>query len=254
MIFVKDYAAVNNSGLISYIQPVRLTQMQYLGGIIVNIDVDQISEYTSATGDEIFLTVDDRDNVIFSSVEPYRMKKRTELSVLDEYDADGASSQMIEGDGRKLIVSTVDSDVFNWKYIAIVPTAKYQTYRNGLGTFAVRLSVLIVIVSVVSAILIALYSYSPIRHILSLVKDPEQYNPDTSAGFKKDETQVIISNIVHNFYSNHELQEDLSQYLEITNKAQVTALQAQISPHFLYNTLESIRWQAIALSVDDLLI
>ena len=237
--------------LISYIQPVRLTQMQYLGGIIVNIDVDQISEYTSATGDEIFLTVDDRDNVIFSSAEPYRMKKRTELSVLDEYDSDGASSQMIEGDGKKLIVSTVDSDVFNWKYIAIVPTAKYQTYRNGLGTFAVRLSVLIVIVSVVSAILIALYSYSPIRHILSLVKDPEQYNPDTSAGLKKDETQVIISNIVRNFYSNHELQEDLSQYLEITNKAQVTALQAQISPHFLYNTLESIRWQAIALSKGD---
>jgi two-component system sensor histidine kinase YesM len=119
--------------LISYIQPVRLTQMQYLGGIIVNIDVDQISEYTSATGDEIFLTVDDRDNVIFSSAEPYRMKKRTELSVLDEYDSDGASSQMIEGDGKKLIVSTVDSDVFNWKYIAIVSNSKIPDISKRAG-------------------------------------------------------------------------------------------------------------------------
>ena len=43
----------------------------------------------------------------------------------------------------------------------------------------------------------------------------------------------------------------MKEYTDIIDKAQLTALQAQISPHFLYNTLENIRWRAMELSHGD---
>jgi two-component system sensor histidine kinase YesM len=47
------------------------------------------------------------------------------------------------------------------------------------------------------------------------------------------------------------MQAEMKSYTDIINKAQLTALQAQISPHFLYNTLENIRWRAMEICKGD---
>ena len=43
----------------------------------------------------------------------------------------------------------------------------------------------------------------------------------------------------------------MKHYTDLIDKAQLTALQAQVSPHFLYNTLENIRWRAMELGHGD---
>lgn len=236
--------------LISYLQPVRLTQMQFLGGIIINIDANKISQYSTGSSESFFI-IDARDNVIFSSDESYQLEKWSQLPYALEYDEKGEETQIIQVEGEDLILSVASSDKFNWKYAALVPLEKYQYYRLEMRGFLGVFLVFIVILSVAGALLTSVYSYNPVRNIISLVKDPAAYAPRMTGGFRKDETQEIIQNIVHNFYSNNELQEDLKEYLAITNRAQIAALQAQISPHFLYNTLENIRWQAIALGNGD---
>ncbi len=236
--------------LVTYLLPVRLTQTQFLGGIIVNIDVNKMSEY-SGEGDEVFLAYDGRGDILFSSDEQYLMQKWSRLPFTEQYDENGPETQNVKVDGESMILSVRKSEEFGWRYAALSPISKYQSYRQDMVNFAGKLIGLVVILSLLGAVITSIYSYNPVRNIVSLAKNPSAYDPDTAGAFRKDETNEIMENIIRNFYSNNELRKDLKEYLDITNKAQIAALQAQISPHFLYNTLENIRWQAIALGNGD---
>lgn len=248
---------VNKPGFpyfLSYIQPIRLTQMQFLGGIIVNIDIDKMDDQMAVDSSEELLIVDDRDNVIFANRQENLMKKWTELpfSQLLEKEADTGSQSVKTEDGEQIFTVLHSSD-FKWRYVSVVPMRKYQEYQREFGSFYMLTIVLILILSVIAAVLISVYTYNPVKNILNLLKNPDVYEPVGPAeqGFKQDEIQEITGNIVRNFYSNRQMQKELEDYLNLVNKAQLAALQAQISPHFLYNTLENLRWRAIAICKGD---
>lgn len=243
--------------LISYIQPVRLTQMQFLGGIIVNIDVEKLDELVNPSASdnhEKLLIVDDRDNIIFSSDYSQIMKKVTKLDFHKALeDTADTGYQIVHDDGQDFVVTKVHSENFKWCYISMVPLSTYQEYQDGFHDFYIILVLFIFLISGIGAVIISLYSYTPVKSILSLLKNPDLYESNFSAenGLRKDETHEIALNIIRNLYSNQQMQDELGNYLNIIHKAQITALQAQISPHFLYNTLENIRWRAIDVCKGD---
>ena len=61
--------------LITYIQPVRLSQMHFLGGIIVNVDVERLGEFAVAETDETIMIVDRRNHILFTTNENYKKEK-----------------------------------------------------------------------------------------------------------------------------------------------------------------------------------
>ena len=248
---------VNKPGFpyfLSYIQPIRLTQMQFLGGIIVNIDIDKLDDQMAVDSSEELLIVDDRDNVIFANRQENLMKKWTELPLAQLVDKEtDTGSQSVKAEDGEQIFTVLHSSDFKWRYVSVVPMRKYQEYQREFGSFYVLTIMLILILSVIAAVLISVYTYNPVKNILNLLKNPDIYEPVGSAkqGFKQDEIQEITGNIVRNFYSNRQMQKELEDYLNLVNKAQLAALQAQISPHFLFNTLENLRWRAIAICKGD---
>lgn len=243
--------------LISYIQPIRLTQMQFLGGIIVNINVEKLDRLVDTNADNIqqnLLIVDDRDNILFSTNNDDITKKISQLDfykALDESNQEGYS--IVSNKEQDFIVTTVDSDIFKWRYISISSISTYKEYQDDFHDFYIMLVFFIFLISGISGVIMSLYSYTPVKSILSLLKNPDLYNTTFTkeSGFRKDETHEIALNIIRNLYSNQQMQKELDRYLNIISKAQVTALQAQISPHFLYNTLENIRWRAIDVCQGD---
>jgi two-component system, sensor histidine kinase YesM len=247
----------NYQYLISYIQPIRLTQMQFLGGIIVNIDVSKLDELVISSGDETkenFFIVDERDNIIFSSNQKYLMKKVNKLNFYNDIDFKYQDGFQIINDGEQdTIVTVASSDNFKWKYISTMPLSAYKEYRNSFRSFYVLLLITIILVSICAAFIISLYCYMPVKNILNLLKNPDLYveSLQGETDLEKDETQEIVLNIIRNLYSNKKMRDELKNYTDVINKAHVTALQAQISPHFLYNTLENIRWKAIAICKGD---
>lgn len=239
--------------LLSYIQPIRLTQMQFLGGIIVNIDVDKLDEQFGTESEQTLLIVDDRENVIFSNVEEFRMRKWRDLDYSFVSVTAGNNTEVVKFEDVEYMRSSMDSQDFNWRYVSIVPMEIYRQYQSSYGAFFMKMSLLIVFLSVVASVGISAYSYAPVRNILNLLKNPDIY--DEKQGFEQDfkqnEVHEITGNIVRNFYSNKQMQKELENYLHVVNHAQLTALQAQISPHFLYNTLENIRWRAMDICKGD---
>ncbi len=242
--------------VLSYIQPMRLTQMQFLGGIIINLDIDKLNELFISNREEYnenLIIMDNRDNVIFSSQSSDLLKKMKDLDFYSMIDMDHDGYQIIDSPEGSQIVSISSSGIFEWKYISTVSLETYLMEAHNTKGFYIILISFIMIISLIASVVIAIYCYMPVRKILYLLKNPNIGNDmyDAEIGFKNDEAHEIGLNIIRNLYSNQQMKKEMDNYVEIINKAQVTALQAQISPHFLYNTLENIRWRAIAVSNGD---
>ena len=58
----------------------------------------------------------------------------------------------------------------------------------------------------------------------------------------------ILDSIRKMSLKNEQITEELSQRVALLKQAQAVALQSQINPHFLHNTLDSISWTAIRLT------
>lgn len=243
--------------LISYIQPLRLTQMQFLGGIIVNIDIDKMEELVVSNikdSSENLMIVDNRNNILFSSQQMYLRKKWNKVEFYKDIDFKTVGGYVVVNDGEQdILIAVSSSDKFDWYYISAIPMSAYEEYRESILYFYITLCILGVVLSVVGAFCISVYCYKPVQKILELVKNPDMYHADfqEDTGFGEDETREITRNIIRNLYSNRRMQEEMKHYTDLIDKAQLTALQAQVSPHFLYNTLENIRWRAMELGHGD---
>ena len=246
--------------LISYMQPIRLSQMQFLGGIIVNIDVEKLEDVVTTNADGMIdnlLIVDNRNNIIFSTDHDLLMKKINKVNFYRDINMKGSDGYTIMNDGKTdQLVTMVSSSNNSWKYISAIPLSDYKEYNDRMKGFYIRLFVFSGMAAIVASVFLSLHSYDPVKEILSLVKDPnlQSGNKEWGKDLRKDEKKEIAFNIVHNLYSNEQLQKEIKAYVQMVDKAQVTALQAQINPHFLYNTLENIRWMAMDMYKGDNLV
>ncbi|WJH33658.1 histidine kinase [Paenibacillus sp. CC-CFT747] len=63
-----------------------------------------------------------------------------------------------------------------------------------------------------------------------------------------NEIKYIAATIQDSSEQKKEMEEELRRRYEMMSKAQAIALQAQINPHMLYNTLEAVNWKVMRLT------
>ena len=94
------------------------------------------------------------------------------------------------------------------------------------------------ILVILLALLYSVRLVRPIHTIQMVLKSPLDWKNEKRRHSR--EVQEIAEEIVQNLQFNSQLQDELSQRLELLNRTQMLALQAQINPHFLFNTLNMI--------------
>jgi two-component system sensor histidine kinase YesM len=109
----------------------------------------------------------------------------------------------------------------------------YNFYST-LITFLPWLALFALIIVIWLAMLIT----HPVYTITEFLENPQSRVPDNISA---PETQKIIRQIINYVESNQMLSRELQQQMERQNKATFWALQTQINPHFLLNTLNIIR-------------
>ncbi|SDD90347.1 Histidine kinase-, DNA gyrase B-, and HSP90-like ATPase [Paenibacillus sp. UNCCL117] len=163
---------------------------------------------------------------------------------------------LIKKNGKDtFLVSYVESKVYDWKYVSILPTVTLL----GKLEFMKKMNLLILALSLVIGLLLALrYTVKTYRPIQMMVRIIRHHNEGKEIGSfrvnENDEYGFITLNIIRSFLAKNDAMRQLTESMLLQREAELHALQSQINPHFLYNILETINWEAMNLLGRDNLI
>ena len=244
------FILLNNSNSVYVCQPIWSPKGQRVGLLVLEVAFQQIrglmeSQATDQQG--IFFVMDASGQIIYSSSQNFFKLDRQAIA---EYESDitnvtSGQSQLVTGHSKR-VVSVMESDHKSWKYAYVTEIPDYQEEMSVNRTFLISSITVGVLTSLIVAYLITYFAYRPIRKIVGVIQNPQLHWNEREATKKSNEMLFITSNILADSDPDSDISEQLDDRIRSLRQAQFRALQFQIDPHFLYNTLETIKWNAVA--------
>ncbi|MFS0726218.1 cache domain-containing sensor histidine kinase [Paenibacillus sp. 1P07SE] len=170
------------------------------------------------------------------------------------------------GEERAMVVSRT-SEYSGWSLAVSVPLAELRAPISSIRTTTITVGLVTLVLGSVIAIRFGRSIVRPIRHLKDGMRETEKGNWTHIEGpSRQDEIGGLVhsynlmvgrlSEMIERVYDaeleNQKTQLRLQATLLERQRAEYQALQLQINPHFLYNTLETINCYAIVQDVGDI--
>jgi two-component system sensor histidine kinase YesM len=146
-------------------------------------------------------------------------------------------------DSRHLIV-TAEDPTLGWKLLNMTPKPVTQVEKEAVRRYFIIVTFTMVLIALVLATLLSRSVSKPIRRIVHEMKRVERgdLSTDPKAMKSYDEINYLHSHFIRMVGQINNLIERVRLATASEKNAQIHALQSQVNPHFLYNTLDMIYW------------
>ncbi|MDF2514505.1 MAG: hypothetical protein K0S04_4371 [Herbinix sp.] len=176
-----------------------------------------------------------------------------EVMIIDENNIIiSASNEELVGStfsGDKMLSVSISKAISNTNLTIVNHISMQTLLKSAIIQFAITLftAVLFAVLAFTFAILFTKSITGPINRLMEEMKKPEVEKFVEDDG--DDEYHTVIEgfnnmsrNLVDALQNQYEIKLQETKLRELRKEAELSALQQQINPHFLYNTLESIYW------------
>ncbi len=224
------------------------------GVLVVQIDCAKLSEYLNSLSlynNQLICFFDAEGTVLFENQDMDINQLSKYLSSNADTDKD-YTMQSIRYQGEKQILSVFPaSDKISWTCLSLIPSK--ELYHESFRMMLLYLFVIVaaLLLSIVLAILSAHKDYSRLERILDTLNnvDKEPLSSSLSTLNRSyDPYGYIIQNILEMFIEQKYLRLQVSEEKYKIKLMEMQVLQQQINPHFLFNTLHTIYWEALGMT------
>lgn len=232
--------------LLTILNPISIGKDNNVGAVIINIDIEKLGEYIGSGQyrnkdySPMLLIFDNTMEELIYSDEYRMLKDRTildELAFMKEWEAD--FSKVCTLWNRNYVVSGLSSQQDGLRYLYLTSMHQFELQNKETNLLLKGVAVLIGIVCMILASLLAIWVYKPVQHTIRVLKDVSMLT-EWDSKERVDEIEAIQRSILSAKKEQENLNEQIQERIICLHNAQICALQTQINPHFLYNTLESI--------------
>lgn len=217
-------------------QAVLLIEMAYQG-------IEEVlDEVTLGNGGYIYL-MDSKGEIIwhpkFELIASGRVKENNLVAA--GYD-DGSREEVFNGTRQTVVTKTVGYT--GWKLVGVIKGTGISLNMLKTRLFIVFVILLIIFIVIIINSYISFRVTNPIRELEKSVKALEEGNLDADIYMGGSyEVQHLGKSVQDMKFRIKGLMQDIVNEHEEKRKSEFDSLQAQINPHFLYNTLDIIVWQ-----------
>ena len=229
----------------SSMQGVLLVDMNYSS-------IEQLLEKanTDTSGEYVYLMAPDGEIIYHPKQNLIHMGLYEENNTEAAGYEDTTVKENFHGEKRLVTVKTICYT--GWKLISVVPMKSFSMGMTGMRNLVVLLVALTVLAVVILNQMVSARISKPLRRLNDSVKEWEagNMNPDIYIGGSM-EVEHLGKTLRSTVAQIRQLMDDIVVEQEEKRKSELDALQSQINPHFLYNTLDSIVWMITGERYDD---
>lgn len=213
-----------------------------LNGItLMNLDVDELlKELNVPDNVEVFLT--DGKIILLASEKDLIGRQVAEIP---EY------ARVVHGGTGISGRYSVSSQMTKTGSLEVITRMDMSGFHDQMSTMRILMFTFLAIMTLITlglAAVISIRLFRPIEEITTSLQEYHNVLMGEEELFQdKDELEYILNSIKKTVRARRDVDEELAERVRLLKKAQAVALQSQINPHFLNNTLETINWAAIEL-------
>jgi len=215
------------------------------GVIVLNIRSDtinrQLDDFVPESGYLFFITDEEARPIFYN-----KQSGESHMAELKHGAAGGATVRLADTDYR---IYYQQSKELGWNYYLGIPADQAYRVPNQLIQMLFFLICLALVLSTLTAYFFARKNYDSLMGIVDIF-DKATHGEELPVLSRKttDVYNYILYNIIETFLQNDYLQVQLSERRYKLKAMELMALQAQINPHFLLNTLQTVYWRCISLT------
>lgn len=181
------------------------------------------------------------------------LQKMQKKGILLNYGAELFMEKRKEGQ-KEYYITRQNVDGASWQMILIIPENEYEDQYRFLWLSAALMLGSMIAVIVLMSYLLSGYYVGRLKKLNVEMTGLESGNLNANLPITTEEDE--IEKIYHNFNGMvQEVQRLMQEHYQLGKEvkmAEVRALQAQINPHFLYNTLDLINWISMDYGAEEI--
>lgn len=252
---------VMNREMISYVHRILNQRSETIGYIKVNVLAEHFLEYLVDTDlyeeiNEPFILLNTGGRIIaethsreeFPILNDITLPIENEIyeQLVPEYDQLTDHHQLIRKDNEYYLLLISQPNYEQWRLVQVIPVDDLYAETQELGIHVLVIGLIAIILSIPIVYGIGKWITKPISQMVKAMRQVEKGQFDVQVQHHYIEEYDILGKNFNQM--TNELSELLAK-LEKENvhrrEAEMRALQSQIMPHFLYNTLDMIKWKSL---------
>lgn len=253
LLWVTDYNDTYGVFLIREIRRINHLSLDNLGVLIINVNISRLQEDISNMN-----TIDPISYALYADKQKLYLSKELDgLSQEELHNVSSSSYTIKKIMGLRYFIIKGIIDTTEWDYYCLTPYDKL--YKN--MKLVQKLFLVLIFASIISSIIIINLMMKPLMaHFDVLIHKIRAFGNDhfelldISYPYQKRKDEI---GLIHQQFDTMAKKIQIlireNYETEIQSKeAQLKALEMQINPHFLYNTLQTINWRAKLLHDDQI--